>query len=104
MLTNVMDLTDPHTQTLLGTNAQELTVDWDAYQINRRTSVSHPTGIAPTQELGRALFTTGIEGFWSVSAKVPYAKTLTVFPDNLLQTSSLVFTDMSNGTVVHRIP
>jgi hypothetical protein len=105
ILTNVMDLTDPHTQTLLGTNAQELTGDWDAYQIrNRRTSVSYPTGIAPTQELGRALFTTGIEGFRSVSAKVPYAKTLTVFPDNRLQTSSLVFTDMSNGTVVHRIP
>lgn len=105
ILTDVMDLTDSHTQNLLGTNVQELTGDWDAYQIrNRRTSVSNPTGIAPTQELGRALFATGREGFRSVSAKVPYAKTLTVFPDNLLRTSSLVFTDMSNGAVVYRIP
>ena len=105
VLREVFDLSDINVQTVLGTNAQELTGDWEAYQIRSpRTSVSQPTGIAPTQQLGRALFATGAEGFRSISAKMPWHKTLTLFTDRLKTGSSLTFTNRSNGTVVHRIP
>jgi hypothetical protein len=104
VLREVFDLTDVNVQTVLGTNAQELTGDWEAYQSrSTRTPVSHPTGMAPTQELGRALFATGPEGFRSISARVPWHKTLTVFIDHLQTGSSLTFAD-SSGVVVHRIP
>lgn len=105
ILYDVFDLTDVKiTQSILGTNAQELTGDWRGYKDRRRsTAVSEPTGIAPTQELGRALFDTGAEGFRAISSKVPYQKTLTVFTDNLDHTrSSLTFTDPTGNT--YRIP
>ena len=71
ILQEVIDLTDVNVHTALGTSVQELTGDWEGYQIrNRRTAVSEPTGIAPTQELGRALFATGVEGFRAISAEV----------------------------------
>jgi len=104
-LQEVIDLTDPAAQTALGTNVQELTGDWDGYQIrNRRTAVSYPTGIAPTQDLGRELCATGVEGFLAISAKVPFHQTLTVFTENLRSNSSLTFTDYSSGTFIHKIP
>jgi hypothetical protein len=65
------------------------------------TSVTAPIGLAETQTLGEALFQTGIEGFRSLSAKIPYARTLMVFPTNLRRGSSIVYID--SGTVVHRI-
>ena len=103
-LQDVMDLTDVNSaQTPLGTNAQELTGDWDGYHTRTAmTSVSSPTGIAPTQELGRALYATGVEGFRSISARVPYAKTLTVFTDKLRSGSWLSYVDPTTGTG-HRI-
>ena len=105
ILRDVIDLTEvTNTHLPLGTNAQELTGDWRGYeQRTPRTSVSEPTGIAPTQHLGKALFATGTEGFRAISAKIPYTKTLTVFTDNLQSGSSLVFLDQSGGTV-HKIP
>jgi RES domain len=92
-------------QVPLDTSAQELTGDWDGYQLRATslTSVAGPTGIAPTQALGQALFNTGIEGFRSISAKVPYTKTLIVFPDNLKPGSSIVYVDPRNGSVIRRV-
>jgi hypothetical protein len=102
-LQHVFDLTQVGSaQASLQTTAQELTGDWDGYQSRSpMTSVTAPVGIAETQALGEALFQTGIEGFRSLSAKIPYARTLMVFPTNLRRGSSIVYTD--GGTVVHRI-
>ena len=74
----------------------------DRYQSRSpMTSVTAPIGLAEIQTLGEALFQTGIEGFRSLSAKIPYARTLMVFPTNLGRGSSIVYVD--SGTVVHRI-
>ena len=102
-LQQVCDLTQVDSaQVPLHTTAQELTGDWDGYQSRSpMTSVTAPIGIAETQMLGEALFQTGIEGFRSLSAKIPYARTLMVFPTNLRRGSSIVYTD--SGTVVRRI-
>jgi hypothetical protein len=104
ILRDVIDLTDEATaQVPLATTVQELTGDWKAYEIrNSSTPVSGPRGIAPTQALGKALSATGVEGFRSISARVPYHKTLTVFPSNLKSGSSLSFSDPS-GRVIHTI-
>lgn len=104
ILREVVDLTDvAGTQTPLETNAQELTGDWKGYDTrNHMTQVSGPTGIAPTQELGRALYMTGIEAFQSISARVPYERTLTIFPKNMRRGSSVVVSDYS-GRVIHQI-
>lgn len=104
ILRDVADLTEVSgAQTPLETNAQELTGDWRGYQIRTSlTRVSDPVGIAPTQELGKALADTGIEGFRAISARVPYHKTLVVFTDNLKVSSSLVFYD-PNGQFSARI-
>ena len=105
ILHDVIDLTGVSTaQAPLGTNAQELTGDWRGYNTRTAsTSVSVPTGSAPTQELGKALSSTGVEGFRSISAKVTHHKTLFVFPNNLRTGSSLTFSDPS-GAIVHQIP
>lgn len=106
VLSNVVDLTDVNNvQVPLAINPQELTGDWKSYQLRSpRTSVSLPIGLAPTQELGRTLFRAGVEAFRSMSAKLAYHRTLTVFPDNLGRGSSLTFTDSSSGAVLHKIP
>ena len=105
ILREVVDLTDVATAHLpLQTNAQELTGDWRGYRSRGPyTPLSAPTGIAPTQELGRALFRTGVEAFRAISARVPWHKTLTVFVDNMQVGSSLSFRDPT-GTIVHTIP
>jgi hypothetical protein len=102
-LQQVCDLTQVGTaQRPLHTTAQELTGDWDGYQSRSPvTSVTAPVGIAETQHLGEALFRTRIEGFRSLSAKIPYARTLMVFPTNLRRGSSIIYTD--RGIVIHRI-
>jgi hypothetical protein len=101
-LGHVFDLTDVvSAQATLQTTTQELTGDWDGYQLRSAlTSITAPTGVAPTQELGLELFRTGIEGFRSISAKIPFACTLMVFPTNLRRGSSVVYTD--GGRTVHR--
>jgi hypothetical protein len=105
ILRDVVDLTEiAAAQVPLATTAQELTGDWRGYSERTKSSpLPHPTGIAPTQELGRAIFLTGIEGFRTISAKVPDHRIIVVLPENLQLGSSLVFSDPS-GTIVHRIP
>ena len=89
----VADLTSISEQELIGTNAQELTGDWDSYY--RRTNhsqVPQPRGLSPTQQPGQALFAVdGLEGFLTLSAKVPVAQNLVVFPTKLLPGSELIF-------------
>ncbi len=103
-LQRVADLTVPGEQKRLGTTAQELTGDWEGYQMrNPLSSVPHPVGTAPTQDLGEALFSIpGIEGFRTLSAKVPDQRNLVVFPQKLLKGSRLEYRDGGTG-VVHEI-
>jgi len=73
-LTRVADLTDvARSHASLSTTAQELTGDWKGYwQRSAGTSVPAPVGVAPTQELGAALYAEGsFEGFLAISAKLP---------------------------------
>jgi hypothetical protein len=81
-LQTVADLTQESQQQLLETTAQELTGDWRGYQQRSpATSVSQPVGVAPTQSLGAALFAVpGLEGFRTLSAKLPYYSNLVIFP------------------------
>jgi hypothetical protein len=90
-LQRVADLTDPSQQALLETSVQELTGNWD---------VVYPAGDAPTQKLGMALFASKrLEGFLTISAKVPRCKNLVVFPQKLLRGSELRFDDPISGQV-----
>ena len=91
-------------QNRLKTNVQELTGDWEYYHTRTPSCpVPSPTGTAPTQDLGEALFgTPGIEGFRAVSAKVPNQKNLIVFPQKLTNGSFLRYRD-SKGKVVDEI-
>jgi hypothetical protein len=91
-LREVVDLTDVAVQASLATTAQELTGDWNGYQLRSNyTPVKNPIGVAPTQELGEVLFRAGVEGIRSISARIPYNRILVVFPLNLRLGSSLVF-------------
>ena len=94
-LQSVVDLSDPVQQELLDISAQELTGNWDTY----------PPGEAPTQQLGAALFATeNIEGFITISARMPHCKTLAVFPQKLIQGSEILFKDTISGRGrTHRI-
>lgn len=94
-LSAVADLMQVLAQQVLQTSAQELTGDWQGYQLRGPgMSVSQPVGLAPTQELGEALKrdVRQIEGFRAVSAKLPYHQILGVFPQNLRPGSSVRFT------------
>ena len=103
VLQQVYDLSSVSEQSTIQTNVQELTGDWDGYQSRSVfTSVSAPVGIAETQTLGESLFSTGVEGFRSVSAKIPYTRTLMVFPTNMRRGSSVQYIEIGRG-VVHRI-
>lgn len=84
-LNSIVDLTDPSSQTVLSTTAQELTGDWRGYQLRgSSTSVQAPTGVAPTQELGAEIFKLGyVQGFRTLSAKLPDHSILVVFPQRL---------------------
>ena len=98
-LGDVADLTQVPQQSLLGTTAQELTGDWMGYQQRNPTmSVSQPVGTAPTQGLGAALFAVaGLEGFRTISAKVPYRSNLVVFPQKLHRGSYVIFEHPPTG-------
>jgi hypothetical protein len=85
-LQSVVDLSDVVSQSILGATAQELTGDWLGYrQRSVRSNVSAPIGVAPTQMLGEALHRDprALEGFPTLSAKVPYNRNLVVFPTHL---------------------
>jgi len=99
-LQRVADLTVVAAQNLLATTAQELTGDWRGYHLrSRRTSISEPIGLAPTQELGAALYSLPeLEGFRTLSAKVPYAMNLVVFPQKLRPGSQVEFSHPTLGT------
>jgi len=102
-LQQVVDLTSLTAQQLLGATVQELTGDWQGYQTRGpATSVKQPVGTAPTQDLGEALFSLRVEGFRTVSAKLPQQMNLVVFPQNLLKGSQIVYHDPASGKT-HRI-
>ena len=100
-LNAVTDLTSIPEQLIFDTNVQELTGDWRGFKTrNATTSVKVPTGTAPTQDLGAALYAVpGLEGFLTVSAKLPYQMILVVFPDKLDPASMIEHVDASG--VVH---
>lgn len=106
ILQQVADLTDVAAQGTLGTNAQELTGDWRGYEARRKPgSIPGPIGTAPTQALGEYLFaSTRIEGFRTVSAKIPTQMNLVIFPEKLLPGSHLVYTDHTGKQHVVRAP
>jgi len=84
-LSRVTDLTDDAAQASLKTSAQELTGDWRGYrQRGRNTTVQQPSGDAPTQSLGAALSSVAdLEGFLTLSARIPYHEVLVIFPQKL---------------------
>lgn len=85
-LSRVVNLSDPIEQAKIEVDAQLLTGDWRAYQTRTPiSSVSLPVGLAPTQEIGAAVFNDSrlIEGIITVSAKVATHQTLVVFPQNM---------------------
>jgi hypothetical protein len=93
-LQSVAHLTDVAAQQQLATTAQELTGDWQGYHLRSfQTSISQPTGQAPTQSLGAALHAvSGLDGFRAISARVPTRRVLVVFPDKLGPGAVLAFT------------
>jgi hypothetical protein len=98
-LQRVADLADVTGQRQLGTTAQELTGDWEGYQLRTHSaSVPRPVGAAPTQTLGEALFSIpDLEGFRVVSARIPTQMNLVVFPTKLLKGSRLAYQDSATG-------
>jgi hypothetical protein len=89
----IVDLSDPAEAIAVDTNAQELTGDWQGYRFRGpQTSVTTPTGKAPTQELGEQLFALrpDVKGIVSLSARVPYHRILAIFPKRLVAGTDFV--------------
>jgi RES domain-containing protein len=108
-ITRVADLTNvSDSQMPLLTSAQELTGDWKGYrQRSASTGVSTPVGVAPTQELGATLHSSGLfEGFLTISAKMPYQRVLGLFPERLTKGSFVRYTyvDSAGRTQTLHIP
>ena len=79
-LHRVIDLCGEKQMRLLKTSEQELTGNW-----------ANSNSMAPTQELGLALFnSSGVEGFVYPSSKVS-GRNLVIYPDKLDQHSSITF-------------
>jgi hypothetical protein len=98
-LSAVADLTDPLQAAIVETNAQELTGDWRHYS-NRASRVSPDphAGLAPTQELGRALFLhSGYAGFVTFSAKLPQFRVVGIFMGRLESSGSLIEYEYTDG-------
>jgi hypothetical protein len=101
----VIDLSDVVSQSSLDVSAQELTGDWRGYrQRSATTNVANPTGTAPTQLLGQAIYQDprDLEGLLTVSAKLPYHRNLVVFPEHL-GPASFVEYQWNNGVHAFRI-
>ncbi|HVX86356.1 MAG TPA: RES family NAD+ phosphorylase [Phycisphaerae bacterium] len=98
-LQSIADITRTSQLALLRTTAQEITGDWRAnYARQPFDSVSQPVGTAPTQELGQALSSfPDLEGFQTISAKMPTKRILVVFPHNLRAGSFIEFADARTG-------
>jgi len=109
-LTAVVDLSNPTQATLVDSNAQELTGDWRGYQQRGpATSVTGPTGKAPTQEFGEQLFTHchDVQGFLTLSARLPYYRILAVFTQRLRAGTDYIrytITDPSGRSQTIQIP
>ena len=109
-LTAVVDLGDPAQSTLVDTNAQELTGDWRGYrQRGPGTSITGPTGKAPTQEFGEQLFALcpHVQGFLTLSARLPYCRILAIFTQRLTAGTDYVrytITDPSGQLRTIQIP
>jgi len=95
----VADLTRVAEHHKIDTTAQELTGDWRCYQLRHgNVSVSQPTGLAPTQDLGQTIYNLKtVEAFRSISARVPTHMNLVVFPKRLRRGSTIVFSDPETG-------
>jgi hypothetical protein len=102
-LNDVVDLTDLGSQMHLDLNVQELTGDWRGFrQRSPRTKVPVPTNVAaPTQQLGHAIHDDRrqLEGFLTLSAKVPHNRNLVVFPDHLQARSFVEYQWSDTGGV-----
>jgi RES domain-containing protein len=108
-LQSVVDLTNPTaTHWPLSTTVQELTGDWEGYSSRGPfTRVKVPTGTAPTQDLGHALWNCGcFEGFRAVSAKRPCNEILAVFPQRLKSGSFVkyMYYDASGAAQTYSLP
>jgi hypothetical protein len=82
----IVDLSQVASQAAIDISVQELTGDWPAYRLrSSATNVVAPVGTAPTQMLGEAIHRDVrlLEGFATVSAKVPTNRNLIIFPDHL---------------------
>lgn len=67
--------------------------DWRGYQTRGpHRPIPLPVGQAPTQELGRHIFRSGIEGFLSPSAKIATNQNLVIFPQKLRSGSRVTYT------------
>jgi len=76
VMNNLLDLTDPATQTTLGTTAEELAGNW--------ATTPHP----PTQLLGQLAYDSGhIAGLKYASAKHPGGMNFVIFPDRISRAS-----------------
>jgi len=100
-LRSIVDLTNVASQSMLATSAQELTGDWRGYGLRSSySSVPAPTGTAPTQELGAALYAVpDVEGFRTLSAKLPDQMILIIFPQKLQPGSTAQYWDPTAGKV-----
>jgi RES domain-containing protein len=106
-LQRVVDLTEPTQTNVLDLSAQELTGDWEGYDLRRvMGSVPGPIGRAPTQQLGAELrhhrsstHPDGFEGVLIPSAQVPYMKNLVIFPQNLQPTSTVDWKSPVTGVI-----
>ncbi|MDQ3258567.1 MAG: hypothetical protein M3R15_32575, partial [Acidobacteriota bacterium] len=78
---------------------------WRGYgQRGSSASIRAPTGAAPTQDLGAALYAVpDLEGFITLSAKLPDQMALVVFPQKLGSGSTVRFIDPTTGHH-HSIP
>jgi hypothetical protein len=103
----VLDLSDLASQAALDVSAQELTGDWQGYWLRSPASnVAAPTGAAPTQMLGEAIHRDArrLEGFTTVSAKVPTNRNLIVFPDHIRAGNFVSYEwEDENGSHIYRI-
>ena len=104
----VLDLTDAAIERVLQTNFQELTGDWQGYDLRSKpgATIRRNAQAAPTQELGLALYRIpGLLGFLTISAKAPARKNLVIFPDKIKKPADgkIEFTDPATGKI-HQIP
>ena len=110
-LSGMVDVSKPAEAAKVYSNAQELTGDWRCYRERGRlpgASVKVPTGKAPTQKFGEQLYALcpNVQGFVTLSARLPYFKILGIFTRRLKAGSSdyISYTDPSGTHTPVRIP